>query len=558
MSSGAFSPGAIIGRGYRVLRPLAQGGMGAVYVAEELASGRTCAVKVMHARLLDDPKNRARFAQEAEVGEHIGTEHVVDVYARGVDDLTGMPFIAMELLEGETLAARIWRGGRANVIPADETRAALDQLATVLEAAHARALVHRDLKPENIFLTPRPHAGAPFTLKLLDFGVARFVDLSRPSPIATAAIGTPLWMAPEQHTGAEISPAADVWAVGLIAFQLLTGRFYWLAANQKELNISMLLQELLFDALPPASQRAAALGCGQYIPPGFDAWFARCVARDPHARFPSAVEMRVLLRGALANAPTQYAPHASVPSPAVALDAPTVAMSERPGDAVRQGFEQPTVVQSVRPSPPHRRDLAGLRVSGAQQRQRPVWLVPALIATAALLSAGAVLAAAWARGAFDDDGSRRALRPTVRVQGAPSPSMVPSFPTPGVLPTTPLPSGLLPEGLERVWDGGTENDGSGRVARFELQLVRRDNELRGRILWLDDGGGAEDLRGDWSPAKREVALEPLHDGGARHGYRFEIDDLGGLAGTMTDVDTPGAFTTLRATMRRPLVAAPRP
>ncbi len=283
--------GSVFAQDYRVERPLAQGGMGAVYVVEQLSTGRKRALKVMHPRLVHDPKNRARFAQEARVGAWIGSEHIVEVLAAGIDAPSGVPWIAMELLEGETLLMKIMREDRGRGMPMTEVRTILGQLCKPLVAAHARGIVHRDLKPENVFLVPQPRHDGPLTVKLLDFGIAKLIDLARPGANSTEALGTPLWMAPEQNQHGEIGPPADVWAVGLLAFLMLTGRFYWRAANENNLVIAALLGEMMFNPLPSASGRARELGCEDRIPPGFDAWFGRCVARDPAHRFPTAAEM---------------------------------------------------------------------------------------------------------------------------------------------------------------------------------------------------------------------------------------------------------------------------
>jgi serine/threonine protein kinase len=542
MSSVTFSPGSVIGRTYRVVRPLAQGGMGAVYVAED-PSGRRCAVKVMHARLIDDPKNRARFAQEAAVSEHIGTEHVVEVYGRGIDEGTGMPFIAMELLDGETLQARIWRGGHANALAPGETLAVLDQLAAVLEAAHARGLVHRDLKPENIFLTPRAHGGAPFTLKLLDFGVARFVDPLRPVHNATAAIGTPLWMAPEQHTGAEISPAADVWAVGLIAFQLLTGRFYWLAANQKELNISLLLQELLFDPLPAAAMRAAALGCATRIPVAFDAWFTRCVARDPQARFPTAVTMRAALAASLAG-PTVSHESLRPVAPPSPQELPTQVLAEAPTRLDGPvPYEQPTVLHVP---------VRSAQSSTAVVRGRPMAAVVG--ALGALVMVGVALAALrpWSTGSRPHPPS---VFPRMRSQGAAAPSITPT-PLPLPIPRPAVPPSVFLEGQRRTWQGslaGQTIEGAG----FELTLERTGHRVQGNVKWMFSDGGENNERaeGSWDVEKSEIWLRLGDLPGRRiHAYMLATGDLSGelLPG---DGARP---TPLHATLKTPLVGAPTP
>lgn len=272
----SLSPGQIFAGQFRVERALAQGGMGAVYVVEQLSTGKKRALKLMlpSAALLDGSR---RFEQEARTSSLIPSEHVVDVISAGIEGDARVPWLAMELLEGETLEAYLCRSGPLSPV---NTRDILAQMVHALGAAHDLGIVHRDLKPDNLFLAQsRRTAGSSFMVKVLDFGLAMVVN---PSTRNTTAIGSPLWMAPEQcETDKPIALSTDVWPFGLLAFRMLSGHHYWRSVDS---SLPALMRELLVDELRKASQRVVELG-GQELPAGFDAWFSRCVTRDPAARF---------------------------------------------------------------------------------------------------------------------------------------------------------------------------------------------------------------------------------------------------------------------------------
>lgn len=342
-----LSEGTVVGEDFRIVRLLAEGGMGEVYLAEQLSTGAERALKVMHRHLVENPMLRKRFEQEARVSARIQSDFVVQVLAAGVDRESGLPWLAMERLEGEDLAAHLRREG---ALSPREALAILSPLCDALAAAHRIGVVHRDLKPENVFLATPRREGEPFTLKVLDFGIARLVA-ERNVASSTAAIGTPLWMAPEQTLiGAQVSPATDVWALGLLAFTLLTGRRHWLAAETDDVAMAPLLREITLDPLDAASARAKRLGCEGAIPDGFDAWFARAVSRDVGQRFRDARAAFDALAPILRDAPATFADEMRAKRPALPMPSLPTAEVGAPDAAVfAAAFAQP---KALPPEPP--------------------------------------------------------------------------------------------------------------------------------------------------------------------------------------------------------------
>lgn len=268
------------------MEPIARGGFGAVYVAEQLTTERRVALKLL-ARYAEDVSVE-RLLAEARVTSRIVSDHIVQVIDAGVDTTEGDVFVVMELLRGATLDDRVLTRGP---LTAHETAECLRQIAAGLDKAHGHVdgagrptpIVHRDLKPSNIFLTERDD-GRPL-LKILDFGAAKV--LSPTTKTSGVVRGTPQFMACEQALGEPSSPATDIWALGLITFYLLTGRSYWLTVEHDGTE-AQLFAEILSLPLAPASQRARQLGVSTALPPAFDAWFARCVNRARDQRFASA------------------------------------------------------------------------------------------------------------------------------------------------------------------------------------------------------------------------------------------------------------------------------
>ncbi len=344
-----LAAGTVVATDYRVEQELARGGMGTLYRVTQLSTGAERVLKVMHARLLRDPRGRERFLQEARASARIESDHVVQVLAAGFDD-QGVPWIVMELLRGEDLGHVLKRRGK---LPPSETLEVFRQLGHALAAAHRAGLVHRDLKPDNVFLCVPRREGVPFTVKLLDFGIAKALDDigtdSGPQHRMTSAVGTPLWMAPEQAQRGEITPAADVWSMGLLAFKLLVGRSYWRSGNIPDAPVERVLRELFGDPIEAPSVRAQELGTS--LPAGFDEWFARCVVRDPNARFRDAAEALAALTPVLLG-PQATAAFVTTDDPRRSVVPPTQAMQVVSTSAPWASASVQGVPAAVHPSVP--------------------------------------------------------------------------------------------------------------------------------------------------------------------------------------------------------------
>lgn len=279
-----FSYGTVVGNDYMVLRRLKQGSMGAVYLAEQLSTAAPRALKILRPEYIADPTLFKRFEREAQVGARIASDHVAQVLAAGVDARRQVPWIAMEYLEGQDLGDHIEEGGPLSL---GKARSVFAQLGHALAAAHRIGVIHRDLKPSNVFLASSRRSGDPTTVKVLDFGIAR-VATELLTLAGAPILGTLPWMAPEQVLSGEVTPRADVWSIGLLAFFVLTGKRFWLSCMGKN-HDGAVTREICHAPIPIASTRALELGAARPLPRGFDEWFAQCVARAHEERFVGAV-----------------------------------------------------------------------------------------------------------------------------------------------------------------------------------------------------------------------------------------------------------------------------
>jgi serine/threonine-protein kinase len=201
---------------YRIVKEIARGGMGTVYEACHAVLPRRAAIKVMHAELRQHPGMATRMVQEAGILEDIRHPGIVRVYECNIlSDLR--PWIAMELVDGDTLACRLNRTTR---LPALDVASLLADVADVLASVHVRGIIHRDLKPDNLLLTP---GDRDFPLRMIDWGVARLGPKGRLT-LDGLTPGTPIYMSPEQTTGRNIAAPCDIYSLGVIAYEALTGR----------------------------------------------------------------------------------------------------------------------------------------------------------------------------------------------------------------------------------------------------------------------------------------------------------------------------------------------
>lgn len=260
---------------FEIRGEIGRGGMGVVYDAWDTALKRPVALKTIKGSQSD--RNLTRFRREAEIAAQLGTRFLPVVFDTAVTE--GVAWIAMERLEGETLARRAVSG-----IDRAELVRVVQALGRALGNAHKKGVVHCDLKPENLFLATGDDDEG-WTLKLLDFGIARMVAADHTHATNTEEIGSAAWMAPElTDTRGKVSPPTDVWSLGMLGYWLLTGRSYWEGAS----NIQVLSALLQRDPLPKATERATATGVIARLPEGFDGWFARCVERDAWLNDPAA------------------------------------------------------------------------------------------------------------------------------------------------------------------------------------------------------------------------------------------------------------------------------
>ena len=269
-----------------MLRRIAAGGMGAVFEVVHVETQRRRALKVMLPELLANRQLRERFQMEARITANVDTEYIVDVFDAGIDEATGMPFLVMELLNGEDLAKVLEKTGP---LSPQLVVTYLRQVASALDKTHAAGIIHRDLKPENLFLTHRED-GTP-RVKILDFGISKVVTEAQTGGAmnATRGLGTPMYMAPEQVLAQTMGPGTDIYALGLIAYTLLVGVSYWQREADTFDNPITFVVHTSKGATDSAVGRAAH--AGHSLPASFDAWFRRATHLDPACRFRSASEL---------------------------------------------------------------------------------------------------------------------------------------------------------------------------------------------------------------------------------------------------------------------------
>jgi eukaryotic-like serine/threonine-protein kinase len=269
--------GQVIAERYRIEEPIGSGAMGAVWRAVHIRLESPVAIKFLNSAIAGDAEMLARFMREARSAAAVRSSHVVQIFDYGVDG--GIPYIAMELLIGEPLDARLDRLG---ALAPPEVDKIFDEVARAVGVAHGLGVVHRDIKPANIFVA---REGGREVTKVLDFGIAKLVAdrLEEPAGRGTNTgilLGTPNYMSPEQARGHRtVDHRADLWSLAVLAFECLTGRQPFESTSLGDLVVK------ICTAHPLVPSDVAVL------PVSFDRWFHKGVSKDPAARFSSATEM---------------------------------------------------------------------------------------------------------------------------------------------------------------------------------------------------------------------------------------------------------------------------
>jgi serine/threonine-protein kinase len=270
--------GALLGERYRVQQRIGGGGFGVVYQAEHALTGRNFAIKVLRSELGERPKLVERFVREATTTARIEHENVVDIIDVGRTD-DGLLYFAMELLRGETLEDTLLREAR---LPWRRVRAIGLQICDGLRAAHDRGIVHRDLKPANIYRVRR--GGDPDTIKILDFGIAKLLDDDAHGKSSGTGgltsnyevLGTPLYMSPEQTAADPVDQRTDIYAVGVMMFEMLTGQRPYRGDTHVEL-----ISKILIGQVPRMSEVAP----DAEIPEALELIVATALAKNPQQRY---------------------------------------------------------------------------------------------------------------------------------------------------------------------------------------------------------------------------------------------------------------------------------
>jgi serine/threonine-protein kinase len=304
----------VIGRSignYKIARVLGEGGMGTVYLAEHPMIGKRVAVKMLRPDLGTDPGLVSRFFQEAKAVNEIRHPNIVDISDFGHTE-DGIVYFVMELMEGQSLRDRLTAGA----MPIDQTITVARQVIDALAAAHRVGIIHRDLKPDNIFLVNDAELAAGFRAKLFDFGVAKLLGAKQlqvgHKTIDGAVVGTPFYMSPEQALCHDVGASADIYAMGVVIYEMLAGTVPFHAEQ-----LVILLNAILKQPAPPPSRLRPS------TPPWLDRLVLRCLEKDPEARPRSMEEISAVLAAGSAEMNGEVALGATMMAPAGLMSPPT-------------------------------------------------------------------------------------------------------------------------------------------------------------------------------------------------------------------------------------------
>ncbi|MFJ9322458.1 protein kinase domain-containing protein [Streptomyces globisporus] len=278
-AQGRYAGGSVAGGRYQLRDLLGEGGMASVYLAYDSALDRQVAIKTLHTELGREQSFRERFRREAQAVAKLQHTNIVSVFDTGEDELGGalMPYIVMEYVEGQPLGSVLAADIRTDgAMPADKALKVTADVLAALETSHEMGLVHRDIKPGNVMMTKRG------VVKVMDFGIARAMQSGVTSMTQTGmVVGTPQYLSPEQALGRGVDARSDLYSVGIMLFQLLTGRIPFDADSPLAIAYAHVQEE---PVAPSSINRS--------VTPAMDALVARALKKNPNERFPSAAAMR--------------------------------------------------------------------------------------------------------------------------------------------------------------------------------------------------------------------------------------------------------------------------
>ncbi|MFE1343911.1 protein kinase [Streptomyces sp. NPDC058757] len=406
---GRYAGGSVANGRYQLRDLLGEGGMASVYLAYDSALDRQVAIKTLHTELGREASFRERFRREAQAVAKLSHTNIVSVFDTGEDSLDGgmMPYIVMEYVEGQPLGSVLAADVRQyGAMPADKALKVTADVLAALEVSHEMGLVHRDIKPGNVMMTKRG------VVKVMDFGIARAMQSGVTSMTQTGmVVGTPQYLSPEQALGRPVDARSDLYSVGIMLFQLLTGRLPFDADSPLAIAYAHVQEE----PVAPSSVNRS-------VSPAMDALVARALRKNPNERFPSAAAMRdeclrvlsagqsaapVIVPGAPVNSgsgvgsavfppvgqtppPHQPAPHVQQPYQAPAPQpGPYGPPTPAPGPAYGYPQQAPTPAPGYQTPPPVSYAPAPAPAP-APRRNMPVLLGAVLVA---LIAVGGVLVA---------------------------------------------------------------------------------------------------------------------------------------------------------------------
>ncbi len=337
-----IEPGTVLGS-YKLEALVGSGAMGRVFKARHQKLNRTVAIKVLHPEYANREDVVQRFFQEARVVNEINHEHIVEV-TDFVEEKPGRAYCVMEFLSGRSLRDALAKKKKKR-LPLQSALRAMVQVCRALDAAHERGVVHRDLKPDNIFLISR--SGTQDYVKVLDFGVAKLTEpldgAKAASTVDGVIIGTPIYMSPEQATGFEVDRRTDVWAAGVILYEILTGHVPF----DGEVFVD-LAAKIMREPPPPVPAKTPR---GEKIPPGLLPVAMKCLKKKPDERYSSMGALADALEPLAGMRPRRQGRASSMLAPVAA-----VALLGVGGyAAVRSGLAKVVVgriLASPQPSPP--------------------------------------------------------------------------------------------------------------------------------------------------------------------------------------------------------------